>query len=129
MCHLYVKQQTRGYKVNGFMINSNKLINNLEGLVTSGLWPDMACGLPVALQCMQLKTRRNQRIDQLISKQSTVSRELFSGQPDLKRVLSSSSVSCGDWVCWPVPRHNDNCNQHTFVKISCLHYYGFRCSV
>jgi hypothetical protein len=84
------------------MITSNKLINNLEGLVTSGLWPDMACGLPVAPQCMQLNTRHNQRIDQLISKKSTVSRELFSGQADLKRVLSSSSVSCGDWVCWPV---------------------------
>jgi hypothetical protein len=34
-------------KTNELAVTSNKLTNNFEGLVTSGLWPDVACGQPV----------------------------------------------------------------------------------
>jgi len=56
--HLYVKQQTRYEsryffkflpvkKVDELAVTSNKLSNNLAGLVASGLWPDVARRLPV----------------------------------------------------------------------------------
>jgi hypothetical protein len=35
------------WKINELVVTSNKLTNNFDGLVTSGLGPDMARGLPV----------------------------------------------------------------------------------
>jgi hypothetical protein len=58
--HLYVKQQTRkesrfvislgSNKINELIVSSNKLTNNLAGLVTSFLESGVACGPPVGLR-------------------------------------------------------------------------------
>jgi hypothetical protein len=40
-------------KINELVVTGNELTNNFEGLVTSGLWPDVAHGQKVGQRCIK----------------------------------------------------------------------------